>query len=399
MVAAAALRLRRAVAWVEDRGENLTASFHGHQQRYEVRAAFDADGRILGLSADIDCDIGAYSAYAFTSAVEPLMASASCRASTRSRPTGPGAGPSPPTRPRPLPTAGCPVRSTSWSWSGSWRRPPGRWPGPARVRRRNMITRRVPLHRRQRHHLRRGQLLASLDFAERRVTAGGWHARQDRCRPRGGAPGSATSCFSERTGYGTPAHSQRRMRIAPGFDTAEVRMDPTGEVIVTTGTWATARATRPRSRRSSRTSSAWIPGGRLRQGDTDLAAYGWGTFASRSIVIGGGAARRAADQVADQLRAVAAAGWGQPGRNRTGRGAARIRGDRTPSIPIGELPRSPTSRPHLLPKELRYGPEARAVVRPARHVLQRLPRAMVVERRGHLPDPAAAYLGWRTAGW
>src|SRR5207245_7384063 len=46
-----------------------------HQQRYEVRAAFDADGRILGLSADIDCDVGAYSAYAFTSAVEPLMAS------------------------------------------------------------------------------------------------------------------------------------------------------------------------------------------------------------------------------------------------------------------------------------------------------------------------------------
>ena len=35
-VAAAALRLRRPVRWIEDRQENLTASFHGHEQRYRV---------------------------------------------------------------------------------------------------------------------------------------------------------------------------------------------------------------------------------------------------------------------------------------------------------------------------------------------------------------------------
>ena len=58
VVAGAAMRLRLPVAWVEDRTENLTASFHGHQQRYDVRAAFDSDGRILGLVADIECDVG-----------------------------------------------------------------------------------------------------------------------------------------------------------------------------------------------------------------------------------------------------------------------------------------------------------------------------------------------------
>ena len=41
-VAAAALRLRRPVRWIEDRQENLGASFHGHEQRYRVRAAFDS---------------------------------------------------------------------------------------------------------------------------------------------------------------------------------------------------------------------------------------------------------------------------------------------------------------------------------------------------------------------
>ena len=74
MVAALAIRLRRPLSWVEDRQENLAASFHGHEQRYQVRAAFDAGGRILGLDADVLCDVGAYSAYPFTCAVEPLMA-------------------------------------------------------------------------------------------------------------------------------------------------------------------------------------------------------------------------------------------------------------------------------------------------------------------------------------
>ena len=61
--------------WAEDRQENLTAAFHGHEQRYQVKAAFSQDGGILALDAEIDCDTGAYSAFPFTCAVEPLMAS------------------------------------------------------------------------------------------------------------------------------------------------------------------------------------------------------------------------------------------------------------------------------------------------------------------------------------
>ncbi len=74
LVSAAAARLRRPVKWIEDRLENLTASFHGHEQRHTVRVGFDADGTLLGLDADIACDVGAYSCYPFTCGVEPLMA-------------------------------------------------------------------------------------------------------------------------------------------------------------------------------------------------------------------------------------------------------------------------------------------------------------------------------------
>lgn len=74
--AAAALRLRRPVKWIEDRKDALSASFLAREQHYQVRAAFDADGRILGLDADVVCDMGAYSCYPFTAGIEPLMASA-----------------------------------------------------------------------------------------------------------------------------------------------------------------------------------------------------------------------------------------------------------------------------------------------------------------------------------
>ncbi|HEY4998292.1 MAG TPA: molybdopterin cofactor-binding domain-containing protein, partial [Usitatibacter sp.] len=41
----------------------------------KVAVVRTTDGRILGLAAEIDCDVGAYSAFPFTCAVEPLMAS------------------------------------------------------------------------------------------------------------------------------------------------------------------------------------------------------------------------------------------------------------------------------------------------------------------------------------
>jgi len=57
----AARHFRCRVAWIEDRLENLTASFHSRDQRHRVRGAFAADGRLLALDADILCNVGAYS--------------------------------------------------------------------------------------------------------------------------------------------------------------------------------------------------------------------------------------------------------------------------------------------------------------------------------------------------
>jgi CO/xanthine dehydrogenase Mo-binding subunit len=60
LVLVAALRLRRPVKWIEDRREHLICANHSRQQRHCVRAAVDAEGRLLGLDDEIYHDQGAY---------------------------------------------------------------------------------------------------------------------------------------------------------------------------------------------------------------------------------------------------------------------------------------------------------------------------------------------------
>ena len=60
LVCAAALRLGRPVKWIEDRRENLMACNHSRQQRHRIRAAIDAEGRILAIDDEFFHDQGAY---------------------------------------------------------------------------------------------------------------------------------------------------------------------------------------------------------------------------------------------------------------------------------------------------------------------------------------------------
>src|SRR4051812_21419384 len=60
LVCFAALRLRRPIKWIEDRHEHFVAANHSRQQRHQVRAAVDAQGRILAIDDVFFHDQGAY---------------------------------------------------------------------------------------------------------------------------------------------------------------------------------------------------------------------------------------------------------------------------------------------------------------------------------------------------
>jgi len=60
LVCLAALKLGRPVKWLEDRRENLLACNQSREQLHRVSAAVDAEGRILGLQDEFFHDQGAY---------------------------------------------------------------------------------------------------------------------------------------------------------------------------------------------------------------------------------------------------------------------------------------------------------------------------------------------------
>jgi aerobic carbon-monoxide dehydrogenase large subunit len=60
LIAAAALRLERPVAWVPTRSESMVALTHGRAQIHDVELGATRDGRLLGLRVDIVSDMGAY---------------------------------------------------------------------------------------------------------------------------------------------------------------------------------------------------------------------------------------------------------------------------------------------------------------------------------------------------
>ncbi|HLU60264.1 MAG TPA: xanthine dehydrogenase family protein molybdopterin-binding subunit [Pseudonocardia sp.] len=357
--AAAALRLRRPVKWIEDRRDALTAAFLAREQRYDVRAAFDADGRILALDADVVCDMGAYSCYPFTAGIEPLMASAEMPSvyrvpayrvrgravTTNKAPTGPYRGVS---RPQYVMVVERLMERAARELGLD----------PVEIRRRNVITV-FPYTGVNGITYDPGSYRESLELCERVLREEGWYDLRD----TGRVIGIGYACFSERTGYGSGAFAQRRMQVVPGFDISEIRMDVSGTVSVTTGTMSHGQ--------SHETTMAQLVADRLGldiaqvkvvQGDTDRITYGFGSFASRSITIGGSAVAAAAEKLGAQLKEIAAhlMEVDVDACELDGDGGVRLRDDPDRRLSFAELADVAYLRAHLLPKGVGPGLSATA---------------------------------------
>ena len=353
VVAALARRLRRPVRWTEDRQESLTASFHGRQQEYDVRAAFDAGGRLLALDGEVRCDVGAYSAFPFTSGVEPLMAATELpgayrvpRYRVRARGVATNKAPTAPYRGVSRPQ----IVAVMERLMDKAARRIGL--DPLDVRRANLIDD-FPYTGVNGITYDPGSYRESLDLCEKTLRAEGWYGKE--------GVGIGYACFNERTGYGTEAFAQRRMELTPGYDISRVRMDPSGTVTVTSGTASHGQGHETTLAQIAADQLGVDVGAvRIRQGDTDLAAHGWGTFASRSATIGGGAVQLASGKLADRIRAIAAHLLeAAPADIELAGGHAGVRGEPASRMPIAEIARIAHFQSHRLP-DAGFGLEADA---------------------------------------
>jgi aerobic carbon-monoxide dehydrogenase large subunit len=297
------------VKWVEDRQENLVAGYQGHEQRFHVRAGFDGDGRIVGVAADILCDVGAYSTHPFTCGVEPLMAATELlgpyavrRYRARARAVASNKAPMAPyrgvSRPQMVLAMERLLQKAALRLDLD----------PVEIRRRNLIPPDAfPWTGPAGLVIDRGSYHEALETCAEALDVEAFRERRRAARDEGRLLGLGIICFAERTGYGTEAFNQRRMTVTPGYDSALARMDPSGGVTVYVGTSGHGQG--------HLTTLAQVAADRLgldpedvevRQSDTDATPYGWGTFASRSMVVGGGATHRATGALAGRLRRLAA---------------------------------------------------------------------------------------------
>src|SRR5260370_20309611 len=113
--------------------------------------------------------------------------------------------------------------------------------------------------------------------------------RQMKARTEGHYLGLGVATFSERTGYGTPAFAARGMEVTPGWETVELSMDPSGFVEARIGASPHGQGLRTTLSQIIADELGTSPERiKIVHGDTDRTPYGWGTFASRSLVIAGG---------------------------------------------------------------------------------------------------------------
>jgi carbon-monoxide dehydrogenase large subunit len=348
-----AQKLRTSVAWTEDRRENLVASFHSRDQSIRLQGAFNADAELLALSAEVIANVGAYSCYPTTGAVEPLMAMAelpgpydvrayACVARgvlTNTCPMAPYRGVSRPA----ITTALERLMDAAAVEFGL---------EPVEIRRRNLIEK-FPYISATGLVFDEGSYRQTLDMAAEALDVPAFRRGQQQARSHGRYLGIGFAAFSERTGYGTPAFAARGMGVTLGWETVELAMDPSGYVEVRIGASPHGQGLRTTLVQLVADELGLAPERiKVVHGDTDRTPYGWGTFASRSLVIAGGASVLAARKVRAKLKKIASHLLETAADDIVLKdGAARVAGtDR--ALPIETLARAAYHQVHLFKGEI-----------------------------------------------
>ncbi|MET0631295.1 MAG: xanthine dehydrogenase family protein molybdopterin-binding subunit [Xanthobacteraceae bacterium] len=297
-----ARKLKTSVGWAEDRRENLVACFHSRDQHITLEGAFDADARLIALSADIVANVGAYSCYPTTCGVEPLMAMAempgpydvreyACLSRgvvTHTCPMAPYRGVS-----RPVITFTIERLMDKAAAAFGL--------DPIEIRRRNLV-KTFPYTSAMGLVFDEATYVETMDVAVQAVDVPAFRRRQAKARAEQRYLGLGFATFSERTGYGTPAFAARGMDVTPGWETVEMVMDPSGFIEARIGASPHGQGLRTTLSQIIADELGTSPDRiKIVHGDTDRTPYGWGTFASRSLVIAGGATLLAAQKVRGKL--------------------------------------------------------------------------------------------------
>lgn len=302
-----AKRVRLPVKWTEDRREHMLAAAHAKQNTIYMEIALKRDGEILGMKIKNIGDSGAYSQFPWSGLIESMVANRGSPGAfkfdnisyetqvvlTNKMSTGA-------------------YRGVGWS-AGSYARE-------------MMLTKAANELGIDITDIYKRNFIGKDEFPYTTATdqtydSGDYHQVLNKCLdlvdyrklkqgprelPNGKLIGVGCAFFVEQTNWGSRSAQQSGFP-ATLHDTATVEMDPSGKVTIRSGQFSHGQGLKTTMAQvAADTLGIPIEDIIVVDGDTETGAYGMGTFASRSAVIGGGTVIRAASDVRNKVLKIAA---------------------------------------------------------------------------------------------
>ena len=308
IASALAKRLGRPVKWIEGRQENYLATTHGRDHVGDVEIVGDSDGNVTGLRTDLYANMGAYLS-TFAPAIPTYLFglmlvgpynidNVQCKVTGVYTTTTPvdayrGAG---------RPEATYLVERMIDRYAAEIGM------DPAEVRRKNLI---APFE--DGHEVATsvvydsGNYEVALDRALELVEYDDFRAQQAVARDEGRYLGIGLSTYVEICGMAPSAVAYTLGARAGVWESALVRVHPTGKVTVFTGSSGHGQGHDTTfAQLAAAELGVAIEDVEVVHGDTDKVQMGTGTFGSRSAVCGGNAIHMSIEKIQDKAKRIAA---------------------------------------------------------------------------------------------
>ncbi|MCA6121309.1 xanthine dehydrogenase family protein [Bradyrhizobium sp. WSM 1704] len=308
LICIAARKLRRSVKWTADRLEDVSSSSQAFAEIVDAEMGFDANGIATSLQADVIGDVGAYSIYPWTCGLEPVQVVSflpgpykigSYRGAVRGvatckPPTGPYRGVG-----RPISTF---VAERLMDLGAA-----ALGIDPLEIRRRNLVrAEEFPYRIASGIIWDKAGFIECLDAAAEAAGYDRLRKEQAEARKQGRLFGIGIASYAELTGIGSRIAVAPGMPINTGSETAKITIDSTGAITAAFGVASHGQGLETTlAQIVADDLGARFEDVRVIQGDSDEVPMSTGTYASRSAVLGGGAAKHASKILREKIKRVA----------------------------------------------------------------------------------------------
>jgi carbon-monoxide dehydrogenase large subunit len=363
-----AMRLGYPVRWLEDCREHLSANANCREHHYRITGYAGRDGRLLALDCVAAVDAGAYSVYPTSSALEAAQVASllpgpydlgvyRCRSAA-------------------VATNKCPIlpyrgvaRSGVCLAIEVIMDAIARQAGiePYQVRLQNLVRpEQMPFENVVKKQFDGGDYPESLRRAVAAIGLPAVRARQRKGEPDGRLLGVGFSIFCEQGAMGTAVLADWGRPVVPGYEQATVRLTADGDLEIRVGTHSHGQGHETTlAQVAHEILGIELDRIKVLQGDTLYVPFSTGTWASRSMVMAGGAVAQASRMLAERASRIGA--WllqADPAEVRVANGSVVGRGA---SVTLREVARAWYLEPQNLPPELDAGGlEVTTGYRPAR---------------------------------